>query len=71
VNRRPQLSIVGWAGSGPSPEEAAAVAAAIEQFMRDTAPVIGAAPVDPTTPWQRAALREGVLRAPDSAPFWA
>jgi hypothetical protein len=39
--------------------------------MRDTAPVIVAAPVDPTTPWQRAALREGVLRAPDSAPFWA
>lgn len=56
VNRRPQLRIV-----APSalPDEAAAVVAALEQFLRDTAPpaaTSGAAP----NPWQRAALREAV-----------
>jgi hypothetical protein len=68
VNRRPELSIFAPSASA---EEAAAVVAAIEQFMRETAPMIVAEPVDPITPWQRAALQEGVLRAPDPAPFWA
>jgi hypothetical protein len=35
MNRRPRLELH---GSSASPEEAAAVMAAVEQFMRDTAP---------------------------------
>ncbi|HEX8715095.1 MAG TPA: hypothetical protein VF706_05940 [Solirubrobacteraceae bacterium] len=44
-----------------SPEEAAAVVAALERFMRATAP----SPTSPPAtidPWQRAALLEGVER---------
>lgn len=57
-NRRPQLEIV---APNASPEEAAAVVAALEQFLRDTAPppVAGAPRRDP---WQRAAMLEGVER---------
>ena len=41
-----------------SPEEAAAIAAAIEQFLRDTAPA--SAPAEGMSQWLRAGLREGV-----------
>jgi hypothetical protein len=41
-----------------SPEEAAAIAAAIEQFMRDTAPP-PAAGSPAISPWLRAGLFEG------------
>ncbi len=41
-----------------SPEEAAAIAAAIEQFLRDTASP--PAPAEEQSAWQRAALREAV-----------
>ncbi len=63
VNRRPQLTL---RGSSASPEEAAAVIAAVERFMRDTAPP--PAPVD-TRPsaWVRAARLEAVGRAPDQS----
>jgi hypothetical protein len=44
-----------------SPEEAAAIAAAIEQFMRDTAPT-PASPGSTTSPWLRAGLLEGTKR---------
>jgi hypothetical protein len=51
-----------------SPEEAAAIAAAIEQFMRDTAPV--PAQREPElSPWLRAGLLEGTKRAPSDAPW--
>jgi len=40
-----------------SPEEAAAIAAAIEQFLRDTAPA-PAATGPSMSPWQRDALLE-------------
>ncbi len=68
MNRRPQLEIV---APNASPEEAAAVVAALEQFMRNHAPVLlaSAAPARPA--WQVAALSEGVRRAPDPSPFWA
>jgi hypothetical protein len=57
-NRRPKLEIV---APSASPEEAAAVVAALERFMRDTAPT--PAPVEPkANPWQRTALLEGVDR---------
>jgi len=42
-----------------SAEEAAAIAAAIERFQAETAPVV-APEGEATTPWQRAALLEGV-----------
>jgi hypothetical protein len=67
MNRRPQLEIV---APNASPEEAAAVVAALEQFMRNHAPVLAAGEPQPN-PWKAAALREGVNRAPDSPPFWA
>jgi hypothetical protein len=41
-----------------SAEEAAAVAAAIARFSAETAPV--AAPAEGRSPWQQAALAEGV-----------
>jgi hypothetical protein len=66
VNRRPKLTIVAPAASE---EEAAAVVAALEQFMRETAP-LPAPPAPRRNPWQRAALREGVGRAPDEPAPW-
>jgi hypothetical protein len=66
MNRRPHLSIV---APGASPEEAAAVVAAIERFMRETAPRL-AAPAPRADPWQHAALREGVSRQPDVHAHW-
>lgn len=56
MNRRPQLQIV---APNASPEEAAAVAAALEQFMRETAPVFVSAPAR-VGRWTRSALLEGV-----------
>jgi hypothetical protein len=51
-----------------SPEEAAAIAAAIEQFIRDTAPP--PAEREPQlSPWLRAGLLEGTKRAPGDAPW--
>jgi hypothetical protein len=55
--------------SSASPEEAAAIAAAIEQFLRDTAPP--PAPEGPAaSPWLRAALFEGVGRDPAGVSPW-
>ncbi len=52
-----------------SPEEAAAIAAAIEQFMRDTAPP--PAQAEPRVDgWLRAGLLEGTKRGPGESP-WA
>jgi hypothetical protein len=66
VNRRPKLTIV---APTASEEEAAAVVAALERFMRETAPR-PAPPVLRPNPWQRAALWEGVARAPDDPVPW-
>jgi hypothetical protein len=55
-NRRPRLELI---APSASPEEAAAVVAALERFMRATAPVAAAAP-EPLDPWTRTALIEGV-----------
>ena len=63
MNRRPKLEL---RGSSASPEEAAAVIAAIERFMRDTAPPVDPAPQGPS-PWVRTALLEGVTRDPHAA----
>ncbi len=66
MNRRPQLSIV---APGASPEEAAAVVAAIERFMRATAP-LPAPPAPQASRWQQAALQEGVSRSPQPHSGW-
>jgi hypothetical protein len=66
VNRRPQLTIV---APDASPEEAAAVVAALEQFMRETAPV-PAPPAPRLSGWLRAALFEGVARDPSEPAPW-
>ena len=67
MNRRPKLSIV---APDASPEEAAAVVAALERFMRETAPT--PVPAEPKrNPWQQAALHEGVLREPQPPLPWA
>ena len=58
VNRRPKLTIV---APDASPEEAAAVVAALERFMRETAPPPAPAAAK-RNPWQQAGLREGVIR---------
>jgi hypothetical protein len=52
--RRPRIEIQ----QSASPEEAAAIAAAIEQFLRDTAPPPEAN--EPLSAWTQAALREGI-----------
>jgi hypothetical protein len=67
MNRRPELSIV---APDASPEEAAAVVAALERFIRATAAMgpVSAACAPPGTAWQQAALREGVARSPELPP---
>ena len=66
MNRRPELSIV---APDVSPEEAAAIVAALERFMRETALVpVPAAP--PRNPWLQAALHEGVARSPELPAPW-
>ena len=51
-----------------TPEEAAAIAAAIEQFLRDTAPPPAAGPG--ASPWLRAGLFEGTGRGPAGLSPW-
>jgi len=65
VDRRPRLELI---APSASPEEAAAIAAALGRFMRATAPP--AAPVaDALDGWRRAALLEGISReSPHDAP---
>jgi hypothetical protein len=67
MNRRPKLTIVAPTASA---EEAAAVVAALERFMRDTAPA-RVRPAAERNPWQRAALQEAVSRAPEQPAPWA
>ncbi len=67
MNRRPQLTIV---APDSSAEEAAAVVAALERFMRETAPT-PVAPEPPRNRWQQAALHEGVQREPQLPLPWA
>jgi hypothetical protein len=60
VNRRPRLEL---RGSSASPEEAAAVMAAIEQFLRDTAPAVESPEPEPSR-WLQVARAEAVSRDP-------
>jgi hypothetical protein len=56
--------------SSASPEEAAAIVAALERFLSDTRPAT--APECAPDPWRRAAILDGVARAdpPDLADPW-
>ena len=67
MNRRPKLRIV---APDASPEEAAAVVAALERFMRETAPPPAERPPERNR-WQQAALHEGVAREPELPAPWA
>jgi hypothetical protein len=50
---------------GASPQEAAAIAAALEQFLHDTAPRVTASGPS-LSGWERAAIAEGMgLQSPD------
>ena len=66
MNRRPRLKLE---GSAASPEEAAAVIAAVEQFLRDTLPP-AAPPAPAPDPWLRAARLEAIGLAPDGDEPW-
>ena len=65
VNRRPQLSITAPAASA---EEAAAIVAALERFMRDTAPKRHPPPPQRSA-WGRAALLEATGHEPGAGPI--
>ena len=58
VNRRPKLEHI---APSASPAVAAAIVAALERFMRDTAPPLAAQP-QAVDPWLRAAMLEGTSR---------
>jgi hypothetical protein len=65
--QQPQRPRIEVAQAAASPEEAAAIAAAIEQFLRDAAPP----PQDDgpsISPWARAALYEAVGLDPEASP---
>ena len=67
VNRRPKLRIVAPAASE---EEAAALVAALERFMRDTAPVPAPAAPARLSAWARASLLEATGHAADAPVAW-
>ena len=62
---RPKIEIE---AANASPDEAAAIAAALEQFLVETAPAAHATP--PQNRWQAAALREGVSARDFQAGGW-
>ena len=64
--RKPQIEI---AQPAAGPEEAAAVVAAIEQFLHDTTLAPAAPPRRPAG-WQRAALFEGAGHSADAPSPW-
>jgi hypothetical protein len=65
--RRPRIEIK---QSAASPEEAAAIAAAIEQFLRDTAPAPAPDAGPSLSPWLEAGLRESTGREPSAGAPW-
>lgn len=67
MNRRPKLTLV---APTATPEEAAAIVAALERFMRQTAPPLHA-PAPRPNAWQRTALYEAVNRQPLDPLPWA
>ena len=66
MNRRPRLTLE---GSSASPEEAAAVIAAVEQFLRDTLPPAAPRPAAEDA-WLLAARMEAVRAEPGAPAPW-
>lgn len=64
---RPRIEIK---QSAASPEEAAAIAAAIEQFIRETAPAPSSDTGPSLSPWLEAGLLEGTGREPSHGAPW-
>ena len=62
--RHPDLTLI---APSASPQEAAAIVAALERFMRDTAPAAGPAGSPPDR-WREAAILEAVCRDEPVAP---
>ncbi|MDX6582884.1 MAG: hypothetical protein QOI10_2068 [Solirubrobacterales bacterium] len=67
-NRKPPRPRIELVTPAASAGEAAAIVAALEQFLADTAPVATAAPIQ--NPWQRAALEEGIAARQVSGAAW-
>lgn len=68
-NRKPPRPRIELVSATASKSEAAAVVAALEQFLADTAPP----PADDSaaqSPWQRAALEEGIAARQVSGNAW-
>ena len=63
---RPRIEMI---TGGASETEAAAIAAAVEQFLADTAPP-PSSEGPPASAWQRAALEEGISARQVSAAVW-
>jgi hypothetical protein len=66
--RRPPRPRIELVSAGASKAEAAVVVAALEQFLADTAPPPAAGPSQ--SPWQRAALEEGIAARQVSGYAW-
>lgn len=66
-DRRPQLRIVAPAASA---EEAAAIVAALERFMRDSAPAPTPGAGEQRSAWARAGLLEATGRVSDAREPW-
>jgi hypothetical protein len=67
MNRRPRLQLH---GASASPEEAAAVIAAVERFLRDTAPPLAPSAPTPPSRWLTTARAEAVEREPTALDRW-
>ncbi len=67
-NRRPPRPRIELVSGGASAGEAAAIVAALERFLAETAPA--PAPQDGGSRWQRAALIEGVSSRNPAGQGW-
>ncbi len=67
-DRRPPRPRIELLTKASSDSEAAAIVAALEQFLADTAPVPQAPPAQ--SAWQRAALEEGISARQVSGSAW-
>ncbi len=67
-NRKPPRPRIELVTGGASETEAAAIMAALEHFLADTAPT--ARPAPRRSPWQRAALEEGIAARQPSGSSW-
>jgi hypothetical protein len=69
ANREPPRPRIEVVSATASDSEAAAIVAALEQFLADTAPAPGSNE-RAASPWQRAALEEGISARQLSGAVW-